>query len=216
MPSYQIHDNGGRPFEVEIEGNDIDVYAMEENHDEFEEWEEYGEDPILQIKGAREIFVGNSPENSMTRFSGGYGPDFYGNSILVKIDCDNYIYIGREIYEFNLLDGEVTEYISPVGNSDVPYPYAITDTGRIYLMLEKVYLLTEEIDKYIDSLPQKEREALGEVDDPYDFYYGNFLSQTKFKKYKTKHQRKLVGMEEKHKREMGHPYDTKILVKRLW
>ena len=70
-----------------------------------------------------------------------------------------YIYIGMEIYSFKA-KSEIIEYVSPVGNSDVPYPYAVDKDGRIYLMIENVIL-----ERGYDSK---------NYEDPYDFYYDDF------------------------------------------
>ena len=57
----------------------------------------------------------------MTKYSGGHGPKFTGNSILLNIGDKRYVSIGWTIYEFSTKD-QITEYYSPVGKSDVPYP----------------------------------------------------------------------------------------------
>lgn len=68
----------------------------------------------------------------MTRFSGGVGSKFDGNSILLHLDDLRYVYIGSEIYEFTAKE-EITKYYSPIGNNDVPYPVAISK-NYIYFM----------------------------------------------------------------------------------
>ena len=42
-----------------------------------------------------QVFIGRSPLNEMTRRSGGHGPGFDGNSILLKRHKD-YVFIGHE------------------------------------------------------------------------------------------------------------------------
>lgn len=71
----------------------------------------------------------------MTGFSAGYGPEFDGNSILVLLDSktNRYVYIGYLIYEFNAPE-PITDYYSAVGNSDVPYPVALSK-NFVYFML---------------------------------------------------------------------------------
>ena len=118
----------------------------------------------------RKVFVGLSPKNEMTKFSGGYGRKFDGNSILVNTENNNYVYIGSEIFSFNSLS-EIVEYVSPVGNNDVPYPYTVDVQGNIYLMLEKVILLNGM------------EKLVGE--DPYQYYYErqSMKGFTPFEKY---------------------------------
>ena len=86
---------------------------------------------------ALKIWIGRSPRIPMTEFSGGYGPKFYGNSILFQIGKNKYMFVGSEIFTFSL-PSAVTQFSSPVGGSDVPYPWIRISTGWYYLMLEKV------------------------------------------------------------------------------
>ncbi len=48
----------------------------------------------------------------------------HGNTILIKLAVNKYIFIGSEIYKFKTHDDEIIDYVSPVGNSDMPYPVA--------------------------------------------------------------------------------------------
>jgi hypothetical protein len=89
----------------------------------------------------------------MTKFSGGHGAKFDGNSILLEIKKKSYVYIGSEIFAFKT-DNDITDYVSPVGNNDVPYPYAIDSEMNYYLMIENVKL-----------------KILTNQEDPYKYYY---------------------------------------------
>jgi hypothetical protein len=82
-----------------------------------------------------EIFIG---KKSPTGGYDGLKPsEAEGNSILVKTGS-KYMYIGHEIYEFAPVDGDtIVSYYSDIGNSDVPYPYAVGKT-HVYIMLDKV------------------------------------------------------------------------------
>jgi hypothetical protein len=148
---YLIHDNGGRPFKVKITNTNVKVYKLISY-----ETDTYSDNAILSFD-VKKCFIGNSPKNDMTLFSGGYGKKFYGNSILLHIKDNEYVYIGSEIYSFQS-NGEIIKYVSPVGNSDVPYPYAIDKNNNIYLMIENV-ILTNETVKNNNNF------------DPYNIYY---------------------------------------------
>lgn len=102
------------------------------------------------------IFIGKSPLTPMTSFSGGYGKDFYGNSFLLQLSDNYYIYVGASIFIFNTF-GKIIKYTSPVGNNDVPYPYAIDNLGNYYLFAERI-IITKTKDKPKDE-------------DIYDYYY---------------------------------------------
>jgi hypothetical protein len=143
--SYQIHDNGGRPFSVTVRGNAVKVHKLSEDSEpkELFDWT------------VDEVFIGKKSP------AGGYDGlkprQAEGNSLLVK-KGSKYIYIGSEIYEFTPFDGDTIEkYYSDIGNSDVPYPYAIGQK-YVYLMIEKVaverglFVLKEDVyQQYYES-----------------------------------------------------------------
>lgn len=84
---------------------------------------------------ANEVFVGKKSPG------GGYDglrpKEAEGNSILFRVN-EKYVYIGSEIYEFSPKAGDtIQKFYSDIGNSDVPYPYAIGNT-HVYILLDKV------------------------------------------------------------------------------
>lgn len=144
MTTYYTHDNGGRPYKVWVGDNEQTIKVFENLEDS----------ELVLEKECDAIFIGRSPLNPMTSFSGGHGPEFDGNSILVKPKSEEgYIFIGSAVESFVPL-ASIVDFVSPVGNNDVPYPYAIDSQGRHYLFIENVVL---------NSCPQDK--------DPYEFYY---------------------------------------------
>ncbi len=106
---------------------------------------------------ADQVFVGKKSP------SGGYDglapSKAEGNSILLKVGS-KYVYIGSEIYEFSPVKGDVIQsYYSDIGNSDVPYPYAVGKT-HIYIMLDKVAV---EIDFFTSMKKIYEQYYLAET-----------------------------------------------------
>jgi hypothetical protein len=167
---YMTHDNGGRPYTVELEIRDkktsefsfcrADVSIFRNVYiRQFNEHRPKG-DAILEYTDAK-VWVGISPSTPATRFSGGYGPDFKGNSILIQPDesVQTYIFVGREVLEFNAYH-PIHTFVAPVGNSDVPYCYAIDEAGLYYLLVERAIL--SRCQAY-DTDPNEF--------DPYDYYY---------------------------------------------
>jgi hypothetical protein len=159
---YLIHDNGGKPFVVYLAAADdqgnrgVAVYAVP--YDDEDTWPTRDRYVSQVWEGvASVVWVGTSPRNSMTEFSGGHGPAFDGNSILLKLARDSfgYVHIGRSIRSF-VAANPIVSFTSPVGNSDVPYPYATDATGRHYLMIEDVCV-----------------QGVQPGADPYDAYYGH-------------------------------------------
>jgi len=91
----------------------------------------------------------------MTEFSGGHGQEFDGNTILVKPnDSDSYVFIGSLIQSFIPLY-PIVNFVSPVGNNDVPYPFAIDSQGNHYLLIEDVIV----------------KNSIN-IEDPYEDFYG--------------------------------------------
>ena len=149
IQTYFIHDNGDRPFKVLINDNIVKVYDNTSH--------------ILTFF-PNKIFIGESKLNPKTKFSGGHGDEFLGNSILLEIDADEdgyeYEFIGQSIFSFHTI-GKIVTYESPVGNNDVPYPYAIDEFGNVFLLIEDIVLIDNE----------QIREIIQNEKDPYDYYY---------------------------------------------
>lgn len=127
---YYIHDNGGRPFRVSINQNSINIYKQIPDLDDFK----YSNKPLITF----EKFMG---------YWEGYDTSLYkfiGNSILIKLDDHNYVFVGWEIYQFSTSD-VLMDFISPVGNNDVPYPIAYGDKN-MYLLTIKKFVPRKEID----------------------------------------------------------------------
>lgn len=122
--TFYTHDNRARPYKVSI-SNQVFVYKQ------------FDDEP-LYIFTPQKVFIGESPIDDMTRRSGNHGPEFTGNSILLKLE-DTFIFIGGVILEFVPL-AEIVKFVSPVGNNDVPYPYAVDEDGRHYLFEGNVIL----------------------------------------------------------------------------
>jgi hypothetical protein len=137
MKNYLIHDNGGRPFRVEIQGNEVTVFQNMDTYDRVDGKFLTISKPEKQIKQftADQVFVGKkSPQGG---YDGLKPKEAEGNSILLQTGS-KYVYIGSEIYEWTPVKGDTIEkYYSDIGNSDVPYPYAIGKT-HVYIMLDKV------------------------------------------------------------------------------
>lgn len=161
---YFILDNGGTPFIVYVGENQVYIYrrCQDKEISECVTSEKVNNNYRMYTKLIKKykfnkIFIGKSPRNKMTKFSGGYGKLFDGNSILLHICIDKYIFIGQEIFSF-ISYSEIIKFVSPVGNSSVPYPYAIDKDSNVYLFIEDVV---------IKNVPKNN------LSDPYDYYYNN-------------------------------------------
>ena len=185
--SYFTHDNGGRLFLVYIKNNDVHIYKISNKYYiRNSNWSYinannnkcfYNE--FVKAYKCKKVFIGKSPKCIMTEFSGGYGPKFDGNSILLQIDSNKYVFVGHNIYEFKI-DDTINEYYSPVGNNDVPYPVAL-GSKNTYFMLDQTYVSN---DKFKD-LTKKNKIDL------YSYYYGHSGNE-KLEKYAKNMKKKII------------------------
>ena len=130
------HDNGGRPFRVTISkgGKQVDIAQCI-----YPEWrkvpKEYEDARYYEHRvtyPVRRVLLGDDPENIYKE-----RPDWVkgwrGNSVLAELASNRYLYIGESVYEFSTSGkSPITMYRSPVGNNDVPYPFAV-DSEYVYL-----------------------------------------------------------------------------------
>lgn len=150
---YLTHDNGGRAFKVCFNGRRFWVFKPDSRG---------GDDTVHTVMAIaptayKRVFIGHSPRNAMTEFSGGYGPRFDGNSMLFELATGRYMFVGDCVRTFSTTS-PITTFVSPVGNSDVPYPFAVDASGVVYLLSEEVRL----------TAGPYPREVLL---DPYELYY---------------------------------------------
>ncbi len=128
MPrTYNIHDNRGRPFRVVVDGKHVEVYRQ------------YPTEKHIGTYTVEDVHVGKSSGTSkVCDHTKAQARQFDGNSILLHMGGHKYIYIGHEIYSFEMKD-DLVKYYSPVGNNDVPYPHVL-GTEYVYFLLEKRYV----------------------------------------------------------------------------
>jgi hypothetical protein len=127
---YEIHDNGGIPFLVDDYGGHVVVFKQNYN------LETDALEPPVELfkKNYKRIFIGDKPA---WQRPGNWLPEFKGNSILIETAPNKFVYIGSEIYEWKPEKGDqIIEYWSEMGNSDVPYPFAVGKT-HVYFMIDK-------------------------------------------------------------------------------
>ncbi len=169
---YLTHDNGNLPFCVwinSLQSNQPTVHVYKQGYITIGSDEDSNDEPdeesdpcspstytefVCEFEPVN-VFVGISQLNPMTQYSGGHGTSFEGNSILLHLGTNKYVFIGSNIFSFRTTH-EIVEYMSPVGNNDVPYPYAIDSQGDYYLMIENAIIRVDD--------PTKK-------DDPYVYYY---------------------------------------------
>lgn len=142
MATYQIHNNGSIPYIVEVSPTKVIIKKRNPNFNVLPDQMVYVN--FREYNNYRKILIGK--DFRLADFIQNEQLDYErqdGNSILINHHGKKYTHIGSEIYDFDAQD-DIVDYFSPVGNNDVPYPYAIGEK-YIYLMLEKKYILKELI-----------------------------------------------------------------------
>lgn len=161
MKEYMIHDNGARPYKVTISKKAVNIYK----HHEDEDLSDYDEDDpnqynvlVKKYKNYLHVFVGEDPENK----------EYIGNNILIHVEnnknTNKYILIDGNIFSFKI-DDKIIDFISPVGNSDVPYSYGIGKKNTYLMAFQQYYS-----NKYFND-----------KEDPYGLYYEKYLHTFKTK-----------------------------------
>ena len=178
---YYTHYNCGRPFKVIVTMDCINIYEESDDFDPHEEKYNYKENPLLSITD----FIGFWPGFDTCEDS-----DYHGNSILIRISKKSYIFIGNVITRFKT-DDKILDYMSPVGNNDVPYPIAFS-SKYVYFMLDNVYVKKDNLD--VDAIPINAEDMYLEFYDndifsksnPFDAYPDNGFEKIQminFKKF---------------------------------
>ena len=175
---YFIHDNGGRPFIVYIKGKCVDIYTRaNKSHTRFvpnfvwsknmseNKWQYVNH--VKSYTNVVKAWIGQSPKTQMTSYSGGYGQKFLGNSILLTLPKNNNIFIGGHIVLSFKTPTPITEFWSPVGNNDVPYPVAFTSKNAYFLL----------DDQKVDLNKFKRKLTLKDKQDLYTIFYGHDKEQ---------------------------------------
>jgi hypothetical protein len=168
---YFIHDNYNKPYKVIHKGS-VEIYIKQNDNYKY-----------FKTINPRRVFIGSSPLCDMTDFNGTTGERFYGNTILLHISDNEYMFIGNcGIFKF-LSKSFIEEFYSPVGNNDVPYPWAIDIEKNTYLFTldEKVIINSENYQKFNRKLT------------PYDFYYSYDSKKLNYYYYGDKIKDLLIG-----------------------
>lgn len=135
MRTFFVHDNGDRPYRITANKKGIDIHRiMNFDYDDSSK-DEY--ELELHLNKFRGFWYGFDSE-----FCCKY--EAHGNTILIQLTKTKYMYISAEIYTFES-DEEILDFISPLGNNDVPYPVAYS-ANRVYFMLDKVYINKSELE----------------------------------------------------------------------
>lgn len=168
---YYTNDEGSTPFKVVVNINQTIIYK-----EKILGSNDYN--LFVQKYEPIEVYIGNSNINIL------YDNDKYeGNCILLKVinnkkQCNNnnviynnvidnnvihnnhykYVYIGHNVYEFNIENNDTFEYFYSVVDDDISYPILL-GKKNIYFLLDYVYIPKIYFPKHVN------------IEDSYNYYY---------------------------------------------
>jgi hypothetical protein len=169
--TYKIMDNASTPYIAMVKpASRIEVYTTNNEHS----------NPIKKIVDVKytKLFVGDNLLKDTSYAKKGKGA---GNSLLIQTEKNKYIYVGSEIYSFETKE-DIKTYYSPIGNSFVPYPYAVGENFS-YFMLDKKIVPNELLDLKKDGYGQ---------------FYGYTIDENQSKKIEKTSKKIRVKMIHKH------------------
>ena len=152
---YFPYDNSGTPYAVYIKNknNPIYIYCIPSNDNDmyFEEneydWRDRHKNAWAYIQLVvkiipQEIFIGKSEKLPLSKYYNmySYNKEDDGNSILVKIGSNKYVYIGTEIYTFTSKN-KIIKYVSMAStSSNNIFPFASDIDNNYYLLQYNVFI----------------------------------------------------------------------------
>ena len=150
--TYFTHFNGNKPYLVYIKNKNVAIYNVPENIMQNKSMYNQNNCKWMYINlvkkyKVKNVFIGKSPVISMTYSSSGYGKYFDGNTILLQLKNNNYIYIEQNIQKIKIND-KIKKYYSFVGYNDVAYPMAIGEKNVYFFNYPHGYLPLTEFNKY--------------------------------------------------------------------
>ena len=159
---YTVH-NGRRPFKVVIKGKELSIYGCNDAALKELGWYQYAYYEFIKKYNIKKVFIGKDPE----KIEDDYSNKHPGSSIIAELGKHKYVFIGESVYEFET-ESPITMFRSPIGNNDVPYPFAQDDTFT-YLMIEDV------------KLPNSDLSDLRDMSKPFDPYGRYYMWDDKYK-----------------------------------
>jgi len=198
---YLIHDNGARPYRVEVSGKIVEIYKGEYRKiDGKTDYDNMDYNTLIKKLTIKDIHVGKS---DCIPAADGCGADFIGNTILLHISGNKYIHVGRDIYEFTI-DDDFDAYYSLIGNNDVPYP-VLLGTKNVYFMLDYSYYPRELF---------KGKMTSAEWADAYQYYYGykdlDTCQEVKCDQKSLKDRNKCIKARREKTEDMSNKYEKKM------
>jgi hypothetical protein len=110
--AYFIHDNGSKPYKVQVSGNIVEIYKGKYRRDVLDtksiDYETMDYDELVKKLTVKKVYLGKSPCIDAADLCGAKS---LGNTILLHISGKKYIHIGYDIFEFTIDDEKRSVYL---------------------------------------------------------------------------------------------------------
>lgn len=162
MPSYQTHFNGGRIFLVKYSPREHRIQVFKPKNDDDNNYTV----KLFDIKEYKKIFIGLDKDEDNVDLPKSFG---VGNSILVHLKDNQYMFIGLRIFTFATPEHDkITHYHSDIGPNDFPYPVAVGNKYAYFMFEEYKYVAKslfptgtvwrKPINFYSEHIPQSKKK----------------------------------------------------------
>jgi hypothetical protein len=141
-PYAKIHNNGEwvvngsntHPYKVEVRANQVTIYTMPPINFDYPDPKNYT--IVFKKLTAEGVYPGSAPCDPDMYLSTD-GCNNVGNTVLIHISGNKYMYVGSEIYEFTI-DDEFEAYYSVMTTNGISCP-ALLGSKHVYLLGPKQY-----------------------------------------------------------------------------
>lgn len=120
-----VHWNGSRPFCVVSLPDSISIFMREKQPNQSETYTKH----IKTIYKPIKVWFGDEFDAVEVN---GFG-DERGSTVLIQTSPNEYIFVGRKTYSFRC-EEQIEDFYSAIGNSDVPYPVALTKNDALFML----------------------------------------------------------------------------------
>lgn len=147
--TYFPYNHWGYTFKVFIKKQTDPVYIYripdEVYFDNNELHPDWGYVELVATYIPQKIFIGKSEKSIKNTHLYLYGKEYDGNSILLQMNVNTYIFIGSNIFQFTTKD-KIIKFISMASpSSDNTFPYAIDKSNNYYLPMQNEYINKSDI-----------------------------------------------------------------------
>jgi hypothetical protein len=132
IEDFITHENGGRAFSVHKDDEYLYIFKN-----------------VLKAHDILNVFTGDKEDgNSSVLVELAANEDKNSDNLYHKEHKHKYLFIGTNVYSFET-DEPIIKYYSKIGNSDVPYPIALSK-DNVYFMLDTVFVDKSKFPKNTD------------------------------------------------------------------